>query len=158
MASFIFLTPPDGAEGSERSIAIRDGFAFFAFLCPPLWFLVHRLWFEAVFSGLFLALASALSNVPALATSGPALGPALWLAGCLFAGLEGRNLLIHARQRQGFRLAAALEARNLAQAEEIFFYNAAPAAKTPVNPALSGPAHGGDSRPVLGLFDLHGGR
>ncbi len=154
MASFVFLTPPDGSEGSERSLAIRDGFAFFAFLWPPLWFLVHRLWFEAVFSGLFLALASALAKVPALA----ALGPALWLAGCLFAGLEGRNLLIRARQRQGFRLAAALEARNLAQAEEIFFSNAAPAAKTPVNPALSGPAHGGDSRPVLGLFDLHGGR
>lgn len=163
MASFLFLTPPGRAEGDERTVAVRDGFCFLAFLFPPLWFLSYRMWFEALAAALLLGLAAALS---ATGHFGPA-GPALSFAVCLFCGFEGGNLLVRQFERRGYRLAAAVEARNLAAAEEIFFSNAALRTRRPVNSgppdlATTGFAPTGrpaaDHRPVLGLFDLHGGR
>lgn len=160
MASYVFLIPPGGPEGDERVVVVRDGFAFFAFLLPPLWFLVHRLRFEALLALLLLVLAGFLADAPALAGLGPALG----LAVCLFSGLEGRNLVVRHCERRGYRPVAALAARNLAEAEEIFFSKAPLRTRTPENPAGPDPAAaafrpaGGDHRPVLGLFDLHGGR
>ena len=159
MASYLFLTPPNRAQGDEQTVILRDGFSFFAYLFPPVWFLLHRLWFEALFSALLLGLAALVAETGQLGFAGPLPGLAL----CLFCGLESGNLRLHHFERKGFRLAAALEARNLAEAEEIFFSKTPVATRTPVNSVRSDTATAtfrptGDHRPVLGLFDLHGGR
>ena len=57
MASYVFLTPPGRAPGDEKTVVLRDGFSFLAYLFPPVWFLLHRLWFEALLSVLLLVLA-----------------------------------------------------------------------------------------------------
>lgn len=158
MASYVFLTPPGRAPGDEKTVVLRDGFSFLAYLFPPVWFLLHRLWFEALLSALLLVLAGLVAETGHLGLAGPFPGIAL----CLFCGLESGNLRLRHLERKGFRLEAALEARNLAEAEEIFFSKTPLATRTPVNsganpaPAAFRPV--GDHRPVLGLFDLHGGR
>ncbi|MCX8999453.1 DUF2628 domain-containing protein [Rhizobiaceae bacterium BDR2-2] len=157
MASFVFLTPPGSVEGDERTAVVRDGFSFLAYFLPPLWFLLHRLWFEAFLTLLLLALSGILAGIEAAAPAGPVLA----LAVSVFSGLESRNLAIRKRERHGYRIAAAIVARNLDEAEEIFFSGAALRTRTPVNSAGAAPAAYapvGDRRPVLGLFDLHGGR
>lgn len=159
MASYLFLTPPGRARGDEQTVVLRDGFSFLAYLLPPVWFLLHRLWFEALFVALLLGLAGLVAETGYLGPAGPFPGIAL----CLFCGLESGNLRLRHLERKGFRLAAALEARNLAEAEEIFFSKTPLATRTPVNSASKNPAPAalrptGDHRPVLGLFDLHGGR
>lgn len=159
MASYVFLTPPGHAQGDEQTVVLRDGFSFLAYLFPPAWFLLHRLWFEALFSALLLGLAGLVAETGQIGLAGPLCGLAL----CLFSGLESGNLRLRHLERKGFRLAAAVEAHNLAEAEEIFFSKTPLATRTPVNSATKNPAPAalrltGDHRPVLGLFDLHGGR
>jgi hypothetical protein len=61
MAVYTVHEPPLKADQTqpdpERFVFVRDGFAFWAFLLPPLWMLWHRLWL--VFLG-YLIVATAL--------------------------------------------------------------------------------------------------
>lgn len=159
MASYVYLTPPGAAPQDERTLVLRDGFSILTFLVPPVWFAFHRLWFEAGLSLALLVLAGLLSG----SSIGEAAGPALSLAVSLFCGLEGRALRIAALERQGFTLDSVVEAANRDEADEIYFSGAPLQTRTPVNSVSIGqmpvaPHMNKRSRPVLGLFDLKGGR
>ena len=111
MASFVVMEPPE--DGQERTVLIRDGFHFFAFLVPFIWLLVHRLWIEA---GLALAAALAIGALGSLTGFG-AVAPVLSLLVGIYVGLEGAALRVAALQRRGWREWGIVEADNPRDAE-----------------------------------------
>ena len=135
MAIYVVMEPPaaDAVEAAERAVLIRDGFAFLAFLVPPLWLLWHRLWIEAA------------------------------LAFAVGVGLEGPALRINALRRRGWREWGAVEASGMAEAEIRYLAGEVPdvmeppvphSTSTQPRPSPSGLAAG----PALGLFDYPGRR
>lgn len=153
MARYVVMLPPDASAADAR--IVRDGFALFGFLFPPLWLLWHRLWLAAAF-----ALAATLG----LSLLGEAAGfrivaPLLSLLVSLFVGLEGRGMVISALARRGWSEVAAFEADNLADAEIRYAcaFAETPAVTTePTHPAArpvpSRPAPG----PALGMLSYPG--
>jgi hypothetical protein len=111
MASYVVMEQP-GRTGIADVAFVRDGFSWAAFLVPPLWLLWHRLWFEALFAFLVLALLSFLGEA-----GWPLAGSLLTLTVSLYIGLEGQNLRIAALRRRGWREWGAIDAENLADAE-----------------------------------------
>jgi hypothetical protein len=59
MPTYTVHAPPPrkGAPEPERFLFLRDGFHFWAFVAPPLWLLVYRLWLALL---LYLILAGAV--------------------------------------------------------------------------------------------------
>ena len=97
MASFVVMEPP-ADRGGEQARFIRDSFAFFAFLAPPVWFAWHRLWVEAAVA---LALVMGIGALGDVAGFGGAAAAVTFLV-MLFAGFEARGLRIagtHAGRR-----------------------------------------------------------
>ena len=145
MAIYVVMEPPaaHAAEAVERAVLVRDGFAFLAFVVPPLWLLWHRLWIEAA---LAFALGVGLTALGETAGFGFT-GAALSLLVSIFVGLEGQALRINALRRRGWREWGVVEASDLGDAEIRYLARepaatlAAPAA-TPVRPASSTPALG----------------
>jgi hypothetical protein len=115
MAIYVVMEPPavDVADPAERAILVRDGFAFLAFLVPPLWLLWHRLWIEAA-----LALAVSVGLTVLGETAGLGfLGAALSLLVSIYVGLEGPALRINALRRRGWHDRGVVEAANAGEAE-----------------------------------------
>ena len=115
MAIYVAMEPPaaDAAAAAERAVLVRDGFAFLAFLAPPLWLLWHRLWIEAL-----LAFATSVGLTALGETAGLGLtGAALSLLVSIYVGLEGPALRIAALRRRGWRDRGVVEARNAGEAE-----------------------------------------
>lgn len=128
MARYVVMEPPAGADDAR---IIRDGFALFGFLLPPLWLLWHRLWLAALLAfGVMFGL-SVLGEVAVFWFAAPVLS----LLVSLFVGLEGRAMAIRALERRGWTEIAAFEADSLADAEVRSAYGrvepAAQAADTP---------------------------
>lgn len=99
--------PPPGPEGwpepkSRPPVLVKEGFALWAALFGPFWFLAHRLWVEA--AGM-LALILAAGLLLPEAWAGVAV-PALHL----LAGFEARDRLRARLARRGQRLAAVVAA------------------------------------------------
>jgi hypothetical protein len=115
MAIYVVMEPPAAseAEAVDRAAMVRDGFAFLAFLLPPLWLLWHRLWIEAAF---VIAASVALTALGETAGFG-FIGAALSLLVSLFVGLEGTALRVNALRRRGWREWGVVEAGNAAEAE-----------------------------------------
>lgn len=115
MAIYIVMEPPQrqGAEAAERALLVRDGFAFFAFLVPPLWLAVHRLWIEAAFA---LVVGLALGALGTVAGFGLA-GSLLPLLVAIYVGLEGNALRVAALRRRGWREWGVVEGDGLDDAE-----------------------------------------
>lgn len=159
MASFVVLTPPDSDEPDDRTVLIRDEFAWLALIFPFIWALWFRLWFAAAMLLLLsIAIAVAISLFPAQSM----IFTASSLLVSVFVALEGNGWRIAKKERQGWAFKGVVEAQNHATAEEIWFTQAlekpasqrtAPspppaAGKRPVMhpaPAATGPA--------LGLLD-----
>jgi hypothetical protein len=100
--------PVTGTDPDARPpVLVREGFAVWAFLLGPVWFLANRLWVEA------LALL-ALTVAALLLLPGDAAGIAL-LALAVLAGMEGRDRLRARLARQG------LPARGVIAAESLEF-------------------------------------
>jgi hypothetical protein len=142
MASYVVIEQP-GRAGTADVAFVRDGFAWLAFLAPPLWLLRHRLWFEAVLAFLVLALLSVLGEA-----GWPWAGSLLTLAVSLYVGLEGQNLRVAALRRRGWREWGAVEARNLTDAETRYRAEAAgdgpavaDAPRIVPGPAVARPVH-----------------
>ena len=115
MAIYVVMEPPaaNAVEAAERAVLIRDGFAFLAFLVPPLWLLWHRLWIEAA-----LAFAAGVGLTALGETAGLGLlGAALSLLVSIYVGLEGPALRINALRRRGWRDRGVVEAANAREAE-----------------------------------------
>lgn len=151
MASYIVMEPP---EGDREAVLVRDGFQILAFLLPVLWFLFHRLWFEAVIA---LAVAVALAIAGSFAGFGGA--PALSLLVSIYVGLEGAALRVAALRRRGWREWGVVEADSAVDAEMRFFAEATaghPAVQTRQQTSFA-PAPARSPRgPALGLFSYPG--
>ncbi len=149
MASYLVMTPSDGASNPDSARFIRDGFSFWAFLFPLVWMLSHRMWLYALALLLLEAFLAALGED--LGASGALV--LVQLAISLLIALEsGAIRQAHLRSR-GYTLVAAFSAENLDQAEEIYFSSVRWPASSPL-PApdfASAPVPPGG--PVLGLFD-----
>ena len=163
MAIYVVMEPPaaNAAAASERAVLIRDGFAFLAFLAPPLWLLWHRLWIEAAIAFAVGVGLTALGEMSGLGFAGAALS----LLVSIFVGLEGPALRINALRRRSWREWGVVDAGNADEAEirylageetEEVAKSAVPHSTNPVSarPSLSGSASG----PALGLFDYPGRR
>jgi hypothetical protein len=160
MAIYVVMEPPaaNAAEAAERAVLVRDGFAFLAFLVPPLWLLWHRLWIEAAIAFAASVGLTALGERAGFGFTGAALS----LLVSIFVGLEGPALRVNALRRRGWREWGVVEASDAGEAEIRYLAGEEPEEppepavphSTPVRPAPSGLASG----PALGLFDYPGRR
>lgn len=119
MASFVVLEPEGLNEKvqADRTVIVRDGFAFFALIVPFFWLLSKRLWLEA-----FVVLAATIAIGSAANTSqfAPAVPFLIFLVSVLVA-LEGNNWQIAKLRRRGFVEKAVIDANDLGEAEIRYF-------------------------------------
>ncbi|TXR50226.1 DUF2628 domain-containing protein [Phyllobacterium endophyticum] len=158
MASFVVLAPQqDGQRNDDRTVFIRDGFAFLALVFTIPWLLVHRLWFEAaaVF-GLMIALSTVGSY-----TGREDMAAVITALLSLLVAFEGNNWRVAALERRGFDALGVVDARNTDDAETAWFLGdnivsppAVPVITRPAPPAQVShkPALGGR----IGLVGLRG--
>lgn len=138
---------------AERAVFVRDGFALWAMLLGPLWFLRHREWLGLV-GWLVLAALTALSERwLGSVTSG---GFELILA--IATGVVANDVRRLTLRLRGFREAGVVEGESRETAERRFFDawlvrpQPAPMAPSVLHPARSVPPG------VLGLFPESGAR
>lgn len=159
MASFVMMQAPATASGEQDlPIAVRDGFSWFAFLIPPLWFAWNRLWVEAAVA---LAVLIAL-NAVGIQSGMEGMASLLSLLVSLWAGLEGAVMRIAGLRRRGFAELGAVEAANRDDAELRFAAEAGDeAADIDVAPApMPRPAalRPHSPAPTIGLVNFQGRR
>lgn len=158
MAIYVVMEPPaaTAAEAAERAVLVRDGFAFLAFLLPPLWLLWHRLWIEAALAFAASMALTALGETAGLGFTGAALS----LLVSIYVGLEGPALRINALRRRGWRDSGVVEAKNAAEAEIRYLAGEEPQAVAevlrPAPPARPVPGPAVQHGPALGLLDYPG--
>lgn len=137
-------------QRAERTLFVRDAFAWTAFLAPPLWMLANRMWLpflvlSAVGAGLVWVVAAAL---------GAGLAALVALALMVWFGAEARGLKRWSLARRGWRLVAIVEARRLLQAERRYFTaRAGEGAPPPGRPAPLGASF---AVPLVGTSDVLG--
>lgn len=113
MASWIVMEEPNGRIDERDVVFLRDGFAWLAFLVPPLWLLAHRLWLAGTVVLALLLGAALLERTATYAL----VAPLVSLMVSLFAGLEGNAMRIAAYRRRGWLERAVIEADDLHDAE-----------------------------------------
>jgi hypothetical protein len=156
---------PSDADALSRSIVLRDGFSFGAFVFTGLWLLAKRLWLP------FLAFA-VLYGLIALAQwrygFHPGVAAIIQLVIGLWLGLEGANLQGRKLVDGGWRFVDVVEARNQDEAERRFFEKALArgAGETPPPAPFQPPAAASfpaarptpASQGVIGMFPEQGAR
>lgn len=154
MASYIVLEPRDAADNRvEKAVVVRDGFSLLAFIMPLLWFLWHRMWWEAAaffVAGILLAGLGSLSGYEVLA-------PVLSLLLALLTGLEARALRVAALRRKGYADWGVVEASDADEAEIRYLAEARLREETPGPAPLAAPAPRlplSGARPVRPAFGL----
>ena len=140
----------------ERFVFVRDGFAFWAFLLPPLWILRHRLWLVFV-----LYVIALIAVQVGLSFAGASEG-VRWGVGLLMSvliGFEAATLRRWTLNRRGWRNVGVVVADDVETAERRFFDawvkdHALPAAAPPPPSAPGGTAmrRPPQASDVLGLF------
>ncbi|UUP17595.1 DUF2628 domain-containing protein [Nitratireductor thuwali] len=114
MASYLVVEPEtETGDAAEKAVVLRDGFSFFAFLAPVIWFLVHRMWWEALAA---LALALALA---ALGTVAGYSAAAFIVSLCVsfLIGMEAQSWRVASLQRRGWHVWGVVEANSKDEAE-----------------------------------------
>ena len=161
MPTFTVYEPPlrkgESASDPERFAFVRDGFRVWAFLLPPLWMLIRRLWLVLV---LYLALNVAVGIIMQLAgLQGWARFAVSALIG-LLVGLEAATLERWTLARRGWRMLGTVIGDTSEDAERRFYDAwrnrdgeppAAPAAGAPFFTPASSATMTGNSD-VIGLF------
>jgi hypothetical protein len=99
----VHVRPPDRGR-PPRSVLLRDGFAFGAFLLPVVWFLVNRLF---ALAALALAATVAIGALLPPAAAGP-----LLFGLQLFIGFEARALQSWWLSLRGWRAEGVVMGRN----------------------------------------------
>lgn len=158
MASFVVMEPPV-RDPAEKAVLVRDGFHFFGFLVPFVWFAFHRMWREAAIA---LVASMALSVAGAYAGLGGATAWLSLLVG-IYVGLEGSALRIAALKRNDWNEWGVVEARNAADAEIRYLADRDVIAEAETPPRVMAPwsrptpavRHNG---PALGLFGYPGAK
>jgi hypothetical protein len=162
MPTYTVHEPPprknESVASPERFVFVRDGFHFWAFLLPPLWFVLRRLWLALIiYVVASIALDFALSRAHV---------PASWrmLVDVLIAiliGFEAASIQRWTLQRRKWKTLGFVVAEDAELAERRFFgawtqRAATPPGTPPVEstplyaaPVRRGPPSGSD---VIGLF------
>jgi len=162
MPTYTVHEPPprqgEAATEPERFVFVRDGFHFWAFLLPPLWLLLHRLWLALMgYLILNFAIGGVLFLIGATATM-------QFLANQLIAILiafEATTLWRWTLARRGWKMLGFVVGEDHAMAERRFYAAWANRKAEPPAPpsALPEPQYGiavrrGPPSPsdVIGLF------
>ncbi len=146
MARYLAIEPPEG--DAEKTIILRDGFVFLAFLLPFAWFLFHRMWMEALLAFGVMLVLSAVGAQPGFEIAASLLSLLFSLA----VALEAPALRLWNLRRRGWAEHSVIEADNREDAEARFLAGKA----GHVSPAMVQPPFGRYTRhdaPVLGFLD-----
>jgi len=156
MPTYTVHEPPprknESVASPERFIFVRDGFHFWAFLLPPLWFIAKRLWVALILYmivAIGLAYAMSWAKVP---STGRFIAEFMFM---LIVGFEAATI-----QRWSLRKWKTLGfvvAEDEELAERRFFASwteAAPAPRAELTPVYAAPVRRGSpsSSDVIGLF------
>jgi hypothetical protein len=153
MARYTVHVPPlpeDRTTALERSVFVRDGWSWGAFLFGPFWLLWHRHWVTGLF-GLVLC-GGVIAGLAALPVEGAVKGGIVFFLALLW-GLEGSSLRRLALGRAGYAEEGLVVGHAQDALEQRFFAEASGPVATGVSPpsGVSAPATG-RSIPVIGLF------
>ncbi|MHC1547364.1 DUF2628 domain-containing protein [Phyllobacterium sp. K27] len=120
MASFVVLTPQlrNGQPDDDRTVFIRDGFAWLGFIFPVPWLLLQRLWFEAALVFVATIIISLVGNY----TEHAGLAAIITALLSLFVGLEASRWRYAKLERKGFEQRAVIDAASADDAEIAYFY------------------------------------
>ena len=167
MSVYTVHQPParttDPLPAAERTVFVRDGFSFWAFLWAPLWMLWHRMW--VVLLGYVVLTAVFIWILVALGASRAALA-VVGLFISLLVGLESSTLRRLSLRRRGWTNVGVISGNDLEDAERRFFGTwvgtprpQSPAGPSqPTTPAAAAPTARGPQPPdVIGLFPEPGG-
>jgi len=158
MPTYTVHEPPllknESAPNPERFAFVRDGFHFWAFLLPPLWFLAKRLWLALIayiVISVVLELSLSWANAPSWAS---------FTAEVMFAiviGFEAATIQRWTLQRRRWKTLGFVVAEDEELAERRFFaawaQGASVRSSEPV-PVYAPPVRRGPPSPsdVIGLF------
>ncbi len=158
MASFVVLTPVTGpGRDHEKTRFVRDGFSLAAFLFPGIWLLCHRFWLLGIGALLLQGIGMAFMGNAQLWAA----GLSLVLAVSVLTAVEGRMLFVTRLAANGFDAVELVSARNLAEAEEIYFSGIPLEEAEDIRPAdwdIRNAAAGTHGGAALGLIGYDGGR
>jgi uncharacterized protein DUF2628 len=162
MPTFTVHEPPprsnESVSSPERFVFVRDGFYFWAFVLPPLWLLVHRLWLALIG---FVMLTGAF-NFALYWIGAPA--SVKFLASSLISlliGLEAATLWRWTLNRRGWKPLGFIVAEDAEMAERRFYAEWADRAEPEApQPKYARPVLRGEPSPshVIGLFPEPGAR
>jgi hypothetical protein len=156
MAIYSVYLPSDAKPEvvADRAVFVRDGFAFWAFLFGPLWFLRHREWLGLVG---WLVIATLLGI--AERWLGPVTSGGFELIFALATGIVANDIRRLALGLRGFREGGVVEGSSREAAERRFFdsWLARPRSVPPSVPPVLHPARTAPPG-VLGLFPESGAR
>ena len=99
------------ADGPARTLLVKDGFSWPAFIFGPMWLAWKRMWRELAVFIAFFALAALLRH------AAPQFGGWLGLLASLLLGFEGNGLYGRALARRGYIETGVIAARELDEAE-----------------------------------------
>ncbi|MEQ9518956.1 MAG: DUF2628 domain-containing protein [Parvibaculum sp.] len=120
MRTFSVYHNPDLPDAVDQIRFVKEGMAVWALVAPLLWFLYHRLWWEAAILfgiSIIMALAADQWGIPEIT---------LLVANSLLQVLiacEANDLRAYALRRKGFRQIAVTHGVDEAEAEIRFFAN-----------------------------------
>ncbi len=148
----------NAAAWADRTLFIKDGFSWPAFLIPLPWLLYHRLWLGTLIYVL-IAVAAGLAGTFLPLTENA--GFALALLANLYAGFEGSDLRRRKIEARGFVQTGSVLAKKGEEAELVYFAERAAIPATFTAPPQDAPHRvhtpsGGHG--VLGLFPEPGGQ
>lgn len=150
MASFVVLTPQlrNGQRDEDRTVFIRDGFAWLGFIFPVPWLLLQRLWFEAALVFVATIIISLIGNY----TEHAGLAAVITALLSLFVGLEARRWRYAKLERNGFEQRAVVDAATAGDAEIAYFHGADFVAEPLSEPAPKADllTHRASTTPALG--------
>lgn len=137
-------TAPDTLEAADKSVFVKDGFSFGAFLVTPVWLLWRRMWLVFLaWLGLQVALAVLTST---LSLDQRAAGIVSLLVSLCFA-LEANALRAWTMRRQGWRFTGVATGHTLQEAEQRHFEGRSLVAPAAANPPAAGPRPPGQDFP-----------
>ncbi|MGB7257540.1 MAG: DUF2628 domain-containing protein [Pseudolabrys sp.] len=169
MPTYTVHEPPlrkgEAVPNADRFAFVRDGFYFWAFLLPPVWMLLHRLWMVL----LLYVIVNAIIGVALFALGAPA--EVKFIAGVLIgllAGLEAATLWRWTLTRRKWKTVAVVIGEDRELAERRFFAAwqqrapetpAPPPSSPPQEPRYTAPVRRGppSGSDIIGLFPEPGG-
>ena len=158
MSTFTVHVPSgiaDDAARAERTVLVREGFDWPAFLLGPLPLIVRGLWRAALLWALAALALFALASAFGLGAVPRAL---IYLVLAVLTGLEAAEARRRALGRAGF-IPAALVCGVTREAGERMFFGGTSALSEPLAPRPGTLVRRGAGRPgVIGLFPPPGGR